>query len=217
MTRTMVGWGAPMLATAMLAGSVLWGSSARATVMVELLLEDMARDATAIVHGRVVRSGTQLALLEGTRAEPYTVTTIQPMEWIKGPGGDEVVLRERGGEIPGVMGMAIDGVPNYRIGEEVVIFLEEDPEAPRFYRTYGMVQGKWVVRHGVPGVPDTVVRDAEAISFARWTEGGMTLQPGDQRALSLEDFLDRVASALRLAPPRIDTPQVTTGGGEVSR
>ena len=59
MKRTKVEWLVPALAAAMLAGAGLWGSSAEATVMVELTLEDMARDAVAIVHGRVVRSSGQ--------------------------------------------------------------------------------------------------------------------------------------------------------------
>ncbi|MBO6938806.1 MAG: hypothetical protein JJ863_27805 [Deltaproteobacteria bacterium] len=206
-------WLVPALAAAMLAGAGLWGSSAEATVMVELTLEDMARDAVAIVHGRVVRTGGHLGIRDGS-AEPFTVTTLDVIEWIKGPGGDRIELREIGGELGGNRGgMAIDGVPNYDVGEEVVVFLENDPHGD-FYRTYGMVQGKFVVLHGVPGVPDTVVRDSEAVTFARWTEGRMVLQRGTQEAMALETFLDAVAGALRFAPPRIDTPDVT---GEVSR
>lgn len=213
MKRTKVGWLAPALAAAMLAGAGMWGSSAEATVMVELTLEDMARDAVAIVHGRVVRTGGHLGIRDGS-AEPYTVTTLEVVEWIKGPGGDRVGIREIGGELGGGQGgMAIDGVPSYRVGEEVVVFLEDDPDAD-FYRTYGMVQGKFVVMNGAPGVPDTVVRDAEAVTFARWTDGQMTLQRGDRQAMALETFLDAVAGALRFAPPRIETPDVT---GEVAR
>jgi len=213
MKRTMVGRLANALAAVMLLAAGLWGSSAEATVMVELTLEDMARDAVAIVHGRVVSSSGHLAIRDGS-AEPYTVTTLEAIEWIKGPGGESVTLREIGGELPGNRGgMAIDGVPNYAVGEEVVVFLEDDPRAG-FYRTYGMVQGKFVVLHGTPGVPDTVVRDAEAVSFARWSEGEMIVQRGDRQAMALETFLDAVAGALRFAPPAIDTPDVS---GEVSR
>ncbi len=213
MKRTMVGRLAKALAALMLLGAGLWGSSAEATVMVELLLEDMARDAVAIVHGRVVRSSGHLAIREDS-AEPYTVTTLDAIEWIKGPGGEQVVLREIGGELPGARGgMAIDGVPSYEVGEEVVVFLEVDPSGD-FYRTYGMVQGKFVVLPGAPGVPDTVVRDSEAVSLARWSEGQMVVQRGDREAMALETFLDAVTGALRLTPPRIDTPDVTE---EVSR
>ena len=213
MQRTKLEWLVPAFAAAVLAGASLWGASAEATVMVELTLEDMARDAVAIVHGRVIRTGGHLGIREGS-AEPYTVTTLDVIEWIKGPGGDRVELREIGGELGGGRGgMAIDGVPNYTAGEEVVVFLEDDPDAD-FYRTYGMVQGKFVVLHGVPGVPDTVVRDSEAVAFARWTEGRMILQRGTRQAMSLETFLDVVAGVLRLAPPRIEAPAVTN---EVSR
>jgi len=208
MKRTMVGRLAKALAAWMLLGAGLWVSNAEATVMVEFTLEDMARDAVAIVHGRVVRSSGHLQIREGS-AEPHTVTTLDAIEWIKGPGGEQLTLREIGGELPGQRGgYAIDGVPNYEVGEEVVVFLEEDPRGD-FFRTYGMVQGKFVVLHGAPGVPDTVVRDAEAVSFARWSEGRMLVQRGDREAMALETFLDAVAGALRLTPPRIDTPDVT--------
>lgn len=213
MKRTMVGRLAKALAALMLLGAGLWGSSAEATVMVELTLEDMARDAVAIVHGRVVRSSGHLQIRDGS-AEPYTVTTLEAIEWIKGPGGEQVVLRELGGELPGNRGGTyVSGVPRYDVGEEVVVFLEDDPRGDVF-RTYGMVQGKFVVLHGAPGVPDTVVRDAEAVGFARWTEGRMVVQRGNRQAMALETFLDAVAVALRLTPPRIDTPDVTE---EVSR
>ncbi len=206
-------WLVPALAAAMLAGAGLWGPSAEATVMVELTLEDMARDAIAIVHGRVVRSSGHLQIRDG-HAEPYTLTTLHAIEWLKGPGDDEVVLRELGGELPNSRGGThVSGVPRYEVGEEVVVFLEADPRGD-FYRTYGMVQGKFLVLHGVPGVPDTVVRDTEAIGFARWTEGRMVVQHGNREAMALETFLDAVAVALRLTPPRIDTPDVTE---EVSR
>ena len=209
MDRRLVGWVWRTAALALLTTAVLWGARADATVMVEVALEDMARDSVAIVHGRVVRTGSHVALREGGGMDPYTVTTLKALEWIKGPGGDEIVLREIGGMLPDGGGMAIDGVPDYPIGEEVVVFLETDPEAGSFYRTYAMVQGKFTVMHGVPGVPDTVVRDAEAVSFARWSRGRMTLHRGEAEAMTLESFLDVVAGAVRLSPPRIEGP---TGG-----
>lgn len=170
---------------------VVCASSAAATVMVEVPLEDMARDADAIVHGVVERTGTQMVVREGAM-EPQTLTTIRVREWLEGGPADRVTVREIGGEWQGG-GLRIDGTPSYRPGEEVILFLERHPERSDEYRTYAMVQGKFVVLHGVPGVPSMVRRDLESVAFARWSGGEMSVQGAQSGpALPLESFLDLV-------------------------
>mgnify|MGYP002832725363 CR=1 FL=1 len=81
--------------------------------------------------------------------KPHTLTTIRVHEWMKGSGGETLVLREVGGTYAqGELHYAIDGVPDYRLGEEVVVFLDED-QGGDFYRTHEMVQGKFVVELAV--------------------------------------------------------------------
>ena len=217
MKRTKQRWLGPVVAASLMVMALGWGSNARATVMVELLLEDMARDAAAIVHGRVVRSSGHLAI-EDDGAKPYTLTTLEVREWIKGVGGERVVIREFGGAYGGGGrgGALIDGVPEYRPGEEVVVFLEVDPSG-EFYRTYGMVQGKFVVQPARGDGPTMVVRDAEAVTFARWIDGQMTLQRGELAGMSLATFLDVVEQALRFAPPLLERPDRDGRDGEVAR
>lgn len=164
----------------LVAALVCWGGvpSAEATVMTEVSIEDMAADADAIVHGTVEHSGTRMALTSRGQ-EPHTITRIRVREWLKGPADEPTVtVREIGGEWKGG-GMEIAGTPQYERGEEVVLFLERHPEHPGTYRTYAMIQGKFVVVHGTPGVPSTVHRDLEAVGFARWTETGMRVEHGD--------------------------------------
>lgn len=179
----------PLLAVWLAAGVALaWASEAGATVMEEVPLERMVQEADAIVHGVVTRAGTQL-VIQRSGVEPHTLTTIRVRSWLKGRGGDDVVVRELGGEHQGD-GLRIDGTPTYRVGEEVVLFLERHPEAPDVYRTFAMVQGKFVVLHGVPGVPSMVRRDLDGISFARWADGQMTVQHAQAGpAVELEAFL----------------------------
>ncbi|MCA9615573.1 MAG: hypothetical protein KC586_22610 [Myxococcales bacterium] len=175
-----------------------WAPPARATVMVEVSLEDMIRDSVAIVRGRVIHSGTQMLMREHG-LDPATVTTLQVGEWLKGQGGPTITLRELGGLIgPGGQGggMRIDGTPTYGLGEEVVLFLERRPEAPYDLRTLGMVQGKFLVRHGLGDVPTTVRRDLSGIAFARWAEGRQTVShPNEQPTMRLDAFLDYVRQA----------------------
>ena len=195
-----------------LAVLTLGPGSVRATVMVEVDLDTMARDAVAIVHGRVAHRSTHLALTNGRDPEPYTVVTLVADEWLKGPGGGEVVLREMGGEYGrgGRAGVTVSGSPRYEVGEEVIVFVERDRVDPRFYRTFGMVQGKFQVRRGDP---DVVVRDTEAVGFARWApEGQMTIEPGGRQVMSVATFRDAIAVALGGAP-RVSGP----AGGDVAQ
>lgn len=163
-------------------------ASAAATVMVEVPIEDMARDADAIVVGRVVRSEVRVVVDPVRGAQPHTLTTIAVSEWIVGSGGATVVVDELGGEIQG-HGLAISGTPVYRPGEEVIVFLER---ADGRLRTYAMAQGRFEIRRGVGGVPDHVQRDLTDVAFARWSGGQMQVGHGREPAVSLETFLDHV-------------------------
>jgi len=179
---------------------------AMATVMVEVPLDQMVRESVGIVHARVIHSGVQLVMSEDS-LDPHTVTTLEVQDWIRGEGPQRITLRELGG-VHAQGGMWIDGTPTYDVGEEVVVFLKRDPESSQHYRTLHMVQGKFVVMHGVPGVPTTVRRDTRAVAFADWTRWGMTLRHGGQEAMALDEFLRALEGT-----PRTRDERETTGGG----
>lgn len=178
---------------AFLAALVCLPSPVSATVMVEVPLEDMAVDADAIAIGTVTRSGVQMVFERG-RMLPWTATTLNVEEWIKGgDGAPTLVIHERGGEWQGG-GMRIDGTPEYQVGEHVVVFLFRDPVGR--LRTYGMVQGKFVIRAAVDG-PTLVERDLTGVGFARWNSGGMSVQPPPPPAtMTLDELLARTRFAL---------------------
>ena len=191
--RAVIARSGTLLVAALLA-MASWTSIARATVMVEVALEDMIRDASVIVRGRVIHSGTQMLIRENGM-DPATVTTLQADQWLKGRGGPTITIRELGGLIgPGGQGggMRIDGTPTYAVGEEVLVFLEADPDDATYFRTYAMSQGKFVVLRGVGGAPDVVARDTATIAFARWARGRMTIHHGGREVLPLESFVELV-------------------------
>jgi len=167
-------------------------ATAHATVMVEIPLEDLVRGADAIVHGTVVRTDGRL-VMRGHSAEPHAVTTLRVIDWIHGGNGEtEVTIEERGGEWQGG-GMRIDGTPTYLPREEVIVFLERSEIVGGNYRTYQMVQGKFAVLRGAPGVPHSVRRDLSAVALARWVDGQMTLQPGQSEPrVELSTFVNFV-------------------------
>jgi hypothetical protein len=171
---------------AALAALLCSASTAHATVMVSMPLEDMVQGATAIVHARVARVGTRLALDAERGPMPHTVSELVVLEWLKGEGGSQIAIDELGGEVAG-LGMAIAGTPEYRVGDEVIVFLRTTEEGT--WRTLGMVQGQFVVRHGVPGTPDEVIRDTSSIGFATWDGGPMGIIEGGRESMELGAFL----------------------------
>jgi len=171
--------------------TLAFAASASATVMVELSLEELVRGADTIVHASVIDTGVQMRL-SANSMEPQTITTLRVHEWIAGAGADTVEVRELGGVWQGG-GLRFDGTPGFARGEEVVLFLERRPDAPHDLRTLGMVQGKFIVRHGVGGVTSTVHRDLPGIAFASWSSGRQVISaPGQQPVMQLDTFLDYV-------------------------
>lgn len=162
---------------------------AHATVMVELALEDMIRDADAVVRGVVERSAVRMDL-RTRHLEPWTITRVRTSAWLKSSAGAPEAVTVEIEELGGVWnggGSWIEGTPRYRVNEEVVVVLKRDREG--HLRTLGMVQGKFVVRRGVPGVPTVIVRDRSSVGFARWVGGQMIVEQlrGDP-AMTFDDF-----------------------------
>jgi hypothetical protein len=191
-------------AVALAAVALLLASSASATVMVEVPIEDMVRDADAIAVGTVERVGVRLEMIDGVGAEPHTIVTLRVREWLKGGGEDVVTIDEIGGVTPQVS-MAIAGTPEYHRGQEVVVFLRSVGRDR--YRTFAMAQGHFEIQRGVPGVDDVVVRDTSELGLATWSSrsptdrgdretGPMIIHEGGRSAMRLADFLAYVDSAL---------------------
>lgn len=176
--------------------AVFVASSASATVVVALSLEELAVEADVIVHARVARTGSYLATYRG-RLEPHTTSELAVHEWLKGVGGERVVVDELGGDVPGGRRW-IAGTPRYAVGDEVVVFLRRLPEGR--YRTLGLSQGRFEVRHAVGAdlVGRTIVtRDTSELSFARWSDGEMIVgQAAPTSEVDYARFIGFVRSVL---------------------
>lgn len=191
------------LRTALLALSamalLLVAQVARATVMVEIPFERLTQEADLIVHARVVRTGSRM-VDEGGHFEPHTASSLEVLQTLRGPASATVLIDEIGGTGP--QGSTwIVGTPRYRVNEEVVVFLRRLPSGA--YRTHGMAQGHFEVRHGVPGTQSVVVRDTQAIGMATWQSGQMSVAPGSIATMPLNAFLayvQQLSSAIGGAP-----------------
>jgi hypothetical protein len=182
------------LASALSIAAALVAGTAYATVMVEVPLEDMVRDADLIVRGTVERTGVRFAIVNG-HPEPHTITELRVTDVIHGTPEGEIVTIEEIGGVTGQAGLVIAGTPQYHRGEDCIVFLHHVP-GQRGYRTLQMAQGHFEVIHGVPGVPDVVQRDTSAIGFASWANGQMTIEHGGVRAMELEVFVSYLEGIL---------------------
>lgn len=111
-------------------------------------LPELSREATAIVRARVAN---RTAAWDTDRRIIWTRYELVVHETWKGtirPG--RLALHEPGG-IVGDVGQTVSGVPSYRVGEELVLFLWRD--ALGHWRTYGMVQGAFRIATRVDGTP----------------------------------------------------------------
>ena len=184
---------------------------AHATVMVELSLDELIADATVIVQGVVERTGVQVSV--GDRGVlPSTTTRVRVRRWLKGPAPRErVTIREAGGAWPGG-GMHVAGTPRYRVGEELVVFLEPAPDRPGALRTVGMAQGKLVVLYGVGDTPSMVRRDVRDLAFARFADGAMTVGDADGGpAMQLDELVALIRRATAI--PSVDGSDAEALGG----
>lgn len=111
--------------------------------------------ADVVVHGIVWSNQTQL---DGYgRVE--TVTTVRPIEVVKGSLGDDLVLHQVGGRLPDGRFVQIWGRPEYAPGSEVVVFAIARAEGD--YQTAELLLGKFEVQHdeqfALFAVPDLAI------------------------------------------------------------
>jgi hypothetical protein len=133
------GLGIRLSAFALIAAFAL-SSTAGATVLVPADLTELTRDATAIVHGRVV--DVRAEWTEGRRAID-TYVTVAVATYLKGDLGSAVTLRVPGGRM-GAYRSFIVGAPIFNVGDEVVLFLgSQGPSVPY---VLGLSQGVYRVR-----------------------------------------------------------------------
>jgi len=111
---------------------------ATATMVPRLDLQHMVQSSESIVQARVVR---HWSAWDPSHRFIWTHYEIQVQDRLKG-GGATTVISEPGGLVGG-MAMKVEGVPEHRDGEEMVVFLHRTPVG--YWRCYGLAQGKFTV------------------------------------------------------------------------
>jgi len=114
-------------------------SSASATVLVKMEVEQLTKAAGEIVQGVVEEVRCEK---DPNNGRLYTYNTILVKQNIKGQAEERVVIRQLGGSYNGVE-MWISGTPRFTVGEEVVVFLKKDKNV---YFLRGMGQGAFSIK-----------------------------------------------------------------------
>lgn len=126
-------------------GLLVAASTASASQAVRLDLERMTRASDEIVVGKVARVESRW-----TPDRRMIVTEIQVTvsERLKGTAAKSVTIVQPGGVV-GDIGQKVSGMPRFRRGDEVVLFLER--HAPQRFVVTGMAQGKFRIERSSDG------------------------------------------------------------------
>ncbi len=142
------------------------GASPTATTLVSADLAELARDAGAIVRGRVVDTSAQWT---PDRRAIDTVVTLEAESTLKGSLGANVRFVVPGGSM-GRYRRIFVGAPQFAVGQHVVVFLGW--EGPSYPHLLGMGQGVYRVTASADGAwlvspPPLVPPPAGAVPIVR--------------------------------------------------
>jgi hypothetical protein len=121
---------------------LLAAAPAAAAVAPPVTVENLAREADAVVRGKVQRRVSRWS--EDGR-HIFTLVTVRVGAVWRGSAPGRITVRVPGGEV-GEVGQITDAAPEFADGEEVVLFLaREDGDT---FRVHGLALGKFRVAKG---------------------------------------------------------------------
>lgn len=177
-------------------------SAVWATTMIAMDVPTLTRASDLVVRGTVVKREARWTS-DGQRI--MTDTELEIAEVLKGNAvvGRSIVLMQPGGEV-GDIGQRVHGVATFRVGEEVVVFLERRGEKAF---VVGLAQGRLLVdRSGAT----PMVRGGEETLFLLDAKTHQPV-PNPVQPMSLDELKRVVAQSLGPAvePTRPTRPGVT--------
>jgi len=161
----------------------------RATTIERMSLAQMASAAELIVRGRCVENSTGW-----DAGEIWTFTSFDVAEVWSGTALERITVRLLGGRA-GNITSTVSGVPRFRPGEDVVLFLE--PTASGDYSVVSWSQGTFRVRHSLSDADERVTQDT--LTFATFDPGAGKFAASGIRDMALDTFRARVEAAVREA------------------
>ena len=177
---------------ALLLALFLTTAAAPATTLLRMSLEQMTQAAAVIVRAQCLENSTGW-----DAGEIWTFTSFDVQEIWSGSAPNEITVRLLGGRVAGVTS-TVSGVPRFRPGEEVVLFLEPTPRGD--FSIVSWQQGTFRIRRDAPSGAENVTQDTAA--FATFDPAARQFHAAGIRNLPLGAFRAQVAAALRARPPR---------------
>ena len=178
------------LRLALFAAALLISSSALATVVLALTMEELTARAPLVVHATAQRS---LVAWDEPRAKIWTWTELVVKETLKGAPLETVLVKQPGGVV-GEVGQQVLGVATFKPGEEVVLFLEPAPDEPGAWVPVSMSASKVTLeqRFGAR----IARRELSGLGFA--TPGEQRVKEPEREVLGTADaFLARIKAAVK--------------------
>lgn len=157
-----------------------------ATAIERLSIEKMASIAQTIVRARCVSTATRWE-----NGEIWTVASFEVQETWKGVEVRQADVHLLGGTVDGLTSN-VSGVPRFRAGEEVILFLE--PTRHGSVTVVGWQQGTLRIRRDKVAGIETVTQDTAA--FETFDPQAKTFKASGIRDVPLELFRARVEAAL---------------------
>ena len=137
--------GASRWAGLLFAELVLIPAAVRAMTIIPISDRELLSRADVVVRGIVTESRAS----EDVFGRPETITTIVPLEVLKGDVSGSLVLHQLGGRLPDGRFFQLLGRPEYQPGHEVVVFAVARPEGG--FQTAEMLLGKFEVQRDEDG------------------------------------------------------------------
>ncbi|HXJ16276.1 MAG TPA: hypothetical protein VNM68_03665, partial [Candidatus Polarisedimenticolia bacterium] len=160
--------------------------AAAGTTLARMTLAEMAQAAPVIVRARCLTNSVRW-----DAGEIWTLTAFQVEEVWKGVAPARVTVRLLGGR-SGNITSRVSGVPRFRAGDDVVLFLE--PTARGDFSVVSWEQGTFRIRRGRAVGRDSVTQDTA--SFATFDPAARRFEATGIRNLPLENFRAQVEAAL---------------------
>jgi len=161
-------------------------ASVAPTTLAHMSLAKLTHASRLILRARCVENSTAW-----DAGEIWTLTTYEPTEVWKGSAQSRVRVRLLGGRL-GNLTSNVSGVPRFRTGEDVVLFLA--PTARGDFSVVSWVQGTFRIRHDQRTGEDTVTQDSA--SFDTFDPSTQQFTASGVHDLPLQEFRSQVAAAL---------------------
>ncbi|HTV59592.1 MAG TPA: hypothetical protein VMJ93_12045 [Verrucomicrobiae bacterium] len=166
------------------------GSETAATTFARMSVAEMARRAGTVVRARCLANA-----IAWDGGEIWTFTTFAVQETWKGDSAGEIRIRLLGGRTNDITS-TVPGVPRFRPGEDVILFLERTIRGD--YSVVSWMQGTFRIRRMSPDGEESATQDTAA--FEVYDPPTRTFIAAGVRGESLQKLKMEVQSAGAAAP-----------------